>query len=202
MVDFQLPPTSFHTYECDGNFRLGLNILETKRILSRMKGANPLAITLNGSKLDFAFATLALEKNFSLALLDLGETDYPPPKMNVPVTMRMTSAAYSEILKDAAIIDDYLVVAADQKKQTVIFRSSNEAKEFSVALDEHNEAIIEFTVKESARSAYSLYYLAFFDQPKLAELIRISFSADMPLLIEYPVLTGKLCYYLSPRIVT
>lgn len=204
MLDFQLSTLNFEEYICnDGPIRLGLNVDEFLGILRRGQASDVLEIQLNGTtKLDIHFDG-KLKRKFGLNLLDLGESDYPAPEIDTKASITIPTKIFHNIIKDADVIGDHLNFIADEKKQQFLFRSSSETKDFRVIFEKDNDNVADFKIQQGSATLFSLDYLKHFTHPNLSDLIKISFSDSMPLVVEYRILSnGKLRYFLAPRMET
>ena len=200
MVDFSLLVVAFDTYECEkGPHRLGLNIEEFTKIIKRVSESDILTLELNEpEKVELSFSG-NLEKTFGLALLDLGENDYPAPSISSNASMTLLTKTFQSILKDAELVSDYLVIEADEFE--FIFKGSSETKDFSTTIEKDHDEVAKFKVKGKHRALYDLNYLKEMTKPNIHDLLKISFSDAMPIEFSYPIpFGGKLSYYYAPRI--
>jgi len=199
MVDFSLPAISFDTYECKkGPHRLGLNIEEFTAIMKRISNNDTFTLELTEpSKVELSFLG-SLEKIYGLALLDLGDEEFPAPEITTNASITLLTKTFQGILKDAELVSDHLIIEAN--KLEFILKSSSESKDFSTIIERHHDDIADFKVTNEHRALYNLSYLKEMTKPNINDLLKISFSDGMPIEFSYPVLLGgKLSYYCAPR---
>lgn len=202
MIDFQLSALNFNECLCtNGPYRLGLDVAEFLGILRRGQANDTFEIQLNGTtKLDIHYRG-QLERKFGLNLLDLGETDYPAPEINTKASITIETKIFHSIVKDAEVIADHFDFIADKKKQQFEFRASSEVKDFRTIFEKDNDYIADFKIQQESTARFNLDYVKGFTHPNLADLMKISFSDSMPLVVEYRILSnGKLRYFLAPRL--
>ncbi len=200
MVDFSLPVTSFETYECKKEpYRLGLNLEEFTAIMKRVSDSDLLTFELNNpSKLEITLNGKLL-KIYGLALLDLGDSEYPAPKLTPNASITILTKTFHQLLKDAEFVSDQLILEANESSFRI--RSDSEAKQFDSIIEQDNNAVASFKVKGNHRGVYSLPHLLSMTRPRISDLLQISFSSGIAVEFSYPVLAGgRLRYYCAPRI--
>lgn len=200
MVDFSMPVTVFETYECKkGPHRLGLNIEEFTAIMKRISNNDTFTLELKEpTKIELSFSG-DLEKTYGLALLDLGDGEFPPPKITHNASITLLTKTFQKLLKDAELVSDQVIIEANKSEFTL--KSSSETKDFSVTLERDHDEVADFKVNGEHRACYSLSHLKDMTRPFLHDLLKISFSSEIAVEFSYPVLLGgKLRYFLAPRI--
>ena len=201
MLDFTLPVVAFEDYEFNSKnpLRLGLNVAELKTILARLQTNDILSIELNNStKLELTFSG-AIEKKFGLALLDLGEGQYPAPNQKIDAMIKLSTSEFTQILKDAEVCGGHILFHAT--KESLTLATSTETKDFKITIEKDSDLVADFKVTQEVKANYNLSYLKEMTHEKLSPLVQISFSSAMPVCFEYRIMnSGRQRYFLSPRI--
>jgi len=201
MIDLQIPTNYFFVFDYDqGPFRLGVIINEFKQLLKRGNASDELSFNLiDDYKLQLIFKG-QLSREFHCSLIDLGESQYPTPKIIDHASVTITTEIFDKIIKDAELIGDHLILEASEKNNCFIITSSSESKDFKTTIHKDDDFVANFKIKEASRSCYNLCYLKEFVQQKLGPLVKLSFSTAGVIVVEYQLTSaGKLTYFLSPR---
>ena len=200
MVDFSIPVVAFETYECKkGPHRLGLNLEEFIDIMKRISDSESFTLVLNKpDKIEISFSG-RLEKIYGLSLLDLGESEYPAPKITYNASITLLSKTFQGLLKDAELVADHLVIEANSSE--FIVKNSSESKDFSTTIEKDHDEVANFKVNGEHRALFNLSHLKAMTRPNVHDLLKISISNGMAVEFSYPILLGgRLRYFCAPRI--
>ena len=202
MVDLSLPPAFFEEFICKETCRFGINLDEMKQVVGRMKNEEMLEMTLiDNSDLEMKLISDST-RIFTIALLDLGESDYPAPVLEPKGKLKITTESMKDSIKDAEIIADHLTFSYE--KIGVVLFCKSETKSYKNIIEADNDCVASLEVEEKVASTYSLSYLsAMFKNLQSTSLVGINISNSMPIHVEAPLGAGaKIQYFLAPRIET
>merc|ERR1712232_271117 len=128
------------------------------------------------------------------------------PDQEYKAKISMDSGELQRIIRDLSALGDTCTiactkegvkfsVAGDIGKANIVLKQSD-------AVDKEKEGT-EINMEEPVELTFALRYLKFFTQATaLSKKVSLSMSADIPLVVEYPLdgNTGSLQYYLAPKI--
>ncbi|MFT7616252.1 MAG: proliferating cell nuclear antigen [Candidatus Woesearchaeota archaeon] len=201
MVIFKLLPTLFTEYKLEESVDIALNLNNMKQIMKRVGANDVLTLELeDNAKLKITIAGGAIRR-FSLPIIALDEKEQKLPNLNFPVTITMPVARLSEAVEDASVVADSLIMQLNGPKfiVTAVGDLNNAEIEMNGA-DETIDIVSEVT--DPVKSRYSIEYLKkMIGGSKVSDLVKIQFSKDYPLRLEY-VSTDKvqLSFILAPRV--
>ena len=198
MVDMKINDSYFEKYKCDEEkFRVDLENLRKimKRIKTGIIGLKPEENKLKITHRGF------VERTFITSLLSFDETEPKQPKTTFLSRIVMLADAFKNAIEDAKIASD-IVEFATTKNTFLIVAESNYNKSIT-KIEDNDECVVDFDVKEPCRAIYPLNYLSDFIKTD-AEMVEIAFSTDMPLKLVYQLdkedrEAAKAVYFLAPR---
>jgi proliferating cell nuclear antigen len=201
MVIFKMLPSLFTEYKLDDSVEIALNLNNLKQILKRVSGGEILEMELlENAKLQLTISGRSVRK-FSLPIIALDEKEQKTPNLSFTTTIQMPVDMFSEAVEDAAIVADSVLVLADQQKFGV--SANGDLNNAQIEIPATEEAIdIATESADTIKSRYSIEYLKkMVGGAKLSDQVKIQFSKDYPLRLEY-VATDKvqLAFVLAPRV--
>ena len=194
MVVFNIPSSAFSQWDVEKEEVLGVNLEDLKAVLRRVKTGSVLTLSKEENEIKILIQD-KIRKEFNLALIDVESEEKPIPNLEFNSKVEMSSVDFYEAIEDCSVVADSCSFISDAEKFIIKAKGSlNSFKsEFS---DEINiEA-------EECTSKYSLEYLQkMIKATKLSEKVRINFSSDYPLRLEYEVPNKvRLTFILAPRV--
>ncbi|MDD3176042.1 MAG: proliferating cell nuclear antigen (pcna) [Candidatus Nanoarchaeia archaeon] len=198
MVIFQIPANAFVSYDIDKDENLTLNLNNLKQVFRRIKGNDTLTLEMEESKLKITLQSTS-KRTFFLPLIELNEGEQKIPELSFNAVIETQSS----ILNDA--IDDVDVVGESVNFMTteMIFgiSSKGDLSKAEVEIPADNVTSISST-SEGIKAKYSIEYLKKLIQgSKLSEKVKIKFSKDYPLKLEYVTKDKvELSFILAPRV--
>ena len=192
LVAFNIPSTAFSAFEANEEV-LGLSLDSLKQILRRSSVGSSLIMQTEDNNLRIEIHD-KIKRIFSLALIKIDTEDKAVPKLEFSCKVEMSSIDFSEAIEDCAIVGDAASFAIKEGKFIIEAKGLNSAKnEFS-----SDEVKIE---GNSGKAKYSLEYLQKFARAsRLTEKVRINFSDDYPLRLEFNTQQIGLVFVLAPRV--
>lgn len=202
LSDFSLPAEVFEVYDVTKPRKIGVDLKELDKIMSRAKKSNEFTLELieSDGRLKLKFEGNSVRR-FSLPLLEIEEEDLPEPDLNFTATAKVTAGAISEGLKDAALVSENVRFRLAEGKFVMKIESDTGSAEME--LTEDNESLSELDIKEPSEAMYNIEYLD--DMTKAAssnDEIEIRHGDDLPIEMIFPIADGKgrLKFLLAPRI--
>ncbi len=200
MVVFKLLSSAFTEYELDKDTEIAINLANFKQILRRAKAQdvvslevttdNKLKITLKGNSV----------RTFSLPLIDIEESEQKVPNLSFPVIISTASHVLNDAIDDADIVAESVTFSAEPDKMMI--HAEGDLSKASIDIPADDITKINSDTKASVKSKYSIEYLKKMIQgAKLANEVKIHFSQDYPLKLEYKVVDKVLLsFILAPRV--
>jgi len=201
MVDFELPKSAFSHYECDEEGRIGINLDEMDKIVKRAGAGNSLELGLNREKNQLRITLQGRTKrSFNISLIDLGADRPPSLNVDFDINVKITAETLKEIIQDANIISDF--IAIDATPDRLLISARGDTGNLEVNIGKSEEALLEYTVKQPAKSLYALEYLN--DMMKAvaaSDTVQLEFGKGTPIKLVFAVSSGgHITYFLAPRV--
>ncbi len=201
MVDFELPKSAFSHYECDEEGRIGINLDEMDKIVKRAGAGNSLELGLNREKNQLRITLQGRTKrSFNISLIDLGADRPPSLNVDFDINVKITAETLKEIIQDANIISDF--IAIDATPDSLLISARGDTGNLEVNIGKSEEALLEYTVKQPAKSLYALEYLN--DMMKAvaaSDTVQLEFGKGTPIKLVFAVSSGgHITYFLAPRV--
>lgn len=193
MVSFKLPNTAFSEIEVDGKEVLGINLESLKAVLRRIHTGSVLVMTREENELKLQIKD-KITKEFSLALIDVEGEEKEIPNLEFSSIVEMNSADFAEAIEDCGVVADSCSFITESGKFIIHAKGSlNSFKsEFG---DEVSVSAID------SRSKYSLEYLQkMIKATKITDRVRVNFSNDYPLRLDFATPFIELGFVLAPRV--
>jgi len=161
----------------------------------------------SGDTVTFVFETPDSDRvsDYQLKLMDIDSEHLGIPDTNYDTILRMPSHEFQRICRDLATIGDSVTIACT--KEGVKFSASGELGSGNISLkqtasvDKESEAVV-VELNQAVTLTFALRYLNLFTKATpLSPSVTLSFSKDVPLLVEYKILEiGYARFYLAPKI--
>ena len=215
MIDFALAKTGFNEYNLVNGGKVCFNAKDILAVLAGVKQdrydndgtlkieGEKLLLTLeNGVDLTLDIQHSEYNRTFTLKAIEPSQEETPPtPKIDFKTTFKIEKPRLLQILKDAEkVASGHVTIIAEENNVTFKTDSADTARKFETVLPK-SEKLLDLTIIEPAKATYNLDLLKTMIEnvPKDTSVITISYSSDMPMLLE----TGqyeKLSMFLAPRI--
>ena len=202
MVDFQMPKESFEKFDVPEQTKIGLNLDDLARIMSRVRPSENLTLKLDstGSRLELIFKGKTTRK-FNLPLLDIGSTTPKTPSIEFDARIKLNGNVLKEGLKDASLVSSHVVLDATEKGFEI--KAHGDKGDVTIEALKGQDILLEHTVNSEAKAMFPLEYLN--DLLKSADassIVEINLGTDKPLKLQYEIGAATLTYFLAPRIET
>jgi len=199
----------FDHYRCDRNMSLGMNLVSMGKILKC--AGNDDTITLKAEDSSDNLTLMFENENqdrisdFELKLMDIDSEHLGIPDTEYKSMIRMPSSEFQRICRDLSVLGDTCIISC--QKDGVKFSVTGDLGTGNIMLrpnssadKEEEQTVIE--MEEPVELTFALRYLNFFTKSTpLSGTVTLSMSADVPLVVEYPIgEMGYVRFYLAPKI--
>merc|ERR1719245_473330 len=195
----------FDPWRCDRSCQLGIHLEHMMKLLKCMASKDSVVMRYkeDGEEVDFVFKSQNEERvsHFSLKLMEIDAEHLGIPETDYQTCVQMPSSEFQRICRDLASFGDTLSirvtkeeisfsVAGDMGNGTMSIRNST-------ATDEEQPEAMVIDSKEEISQAFALRYLQHFTKATpLSKIVTLRMTADVPLLVEYPIdELGYIRYY-------
>ena len=202
MVDFKLPKQSFEKFEVPEQTKIGLNLDDLSKIMSRVRAGENLTLKLDktGSRLELIFKGKTTRK-FNLPLLDIGSSSPKTPSIDFDAVIKLNGTVIKEGLKDASLVSSHVVLNATEKGFDI--KAHGDKGDVVIEAVKGQDILLEHSVNKEARAMFPLEYLNdLLKATDASSIVEINLGTDKPLKIQYEIGTATLTYFLAPRIET
>lgn len=202
LVDFKLSLDAFEEYEIEKPRKLGVDLREMDKIISRAKKSDVFILKFNEDegrlKLEFRGDSV---RRFSLPLLELEDEELPEPSLDFTASVKVEAGIISEGLKDAELVSDNVRFEVTEDEFFMGIESDTGSAEMELSSDA--EGLQDLEVDEPSKAMYNIGYLE--DIIKAAsskDLIEVKHGIDLPLQMIFSIAdgNGRLKFLLAPRV--
>lgn len=196
MISFKLPASAFSEIKVDNEEVLGVSLDSLKAVLRRVKPGSVLTITRQENELKLLIQD-KINKEFNLALIEIEGDEKQIPNLDFVSKIEMPSLDFAEAIEDCSVVADSCSFISEPDKFLINAKGSlNSFK------SEFTGDAIDIQAQE-ANSKYSLEYLQkMIKATKITDKVKINFSNDYPLKLEFTTPFIELSFILAPRVDT
>ncbi len=193
VIHARIPASSFESYTCSGEEKVGLNIPAFLTVLKRASGK--LGLRTEGDRLEVTIYGASTRK-FSLPILEINQEVPPVSKFQFSASLTVASRILEEGINDADIVGDSVVFELSGEK----FVMRAEGPTSSVEITAEKGAGLS-SISGEARARYPLDYLKKFVKAlRMAENTRVQLSTDYPVKLEVERNDAYISLILAPRV--
>ncbi|KAJ3104954.1 hypothetical protein HDU97_008702 [Phlyctochytrium planicorne] len=209
LVSLLLRSSAFNPYRCDNQFSIGINLNSLTKIL-KCSNNDDSVIIRGDAGLDTLTMVFDSKKGdrtseYQLKLMTIDSEHLGIPDTDYEATVQMNAAEFQRICRDLSVLGDSVTI--DVTKEGIKFSSSGDVGNGQVylrnetSIDEKDEGT-KIAITKPVSLMFALKYLNNFTKATpLSDIVTISMSEDVPVLIEYSVgEVGYIRYYLAPKI--
>jgi len=212
LVSLNLRAEGFENYRCDRNMSMGMNLASLAKILKCSNNDDVVTIKAQDSAdvVTFVFESKNGERvsDFDMKLMNLDQEHLGIPETDYACVVKMPSNEFARIVRDLSQFGESIAISCS--KQGVKFSSTGDIGTGNVKLaqgssaDSDENIIIE--LQEPVTLTFASRYLSSFAKAAgLSEKVTLSMSQDVPLVVEFKVVSGEsdygyIRYYLAPKI--
>jgi proliferating cell nuclear antigen len=194
MLDIEIPKELFDEFSCEEEISLGIDMDEMSKVMNRAKTSDILVLEADESRIHLTFIGESTRK-FGLPLIDVLEKRSNLPDVPFTATIKAAAEIFQDGIKDASVVADHITF--ETKKDKFIIRAQGDMSDIKTVNEK--DTMIEYDVKEEARSTFNLSYLS--DIAKsLYGTVGAKLGTDVPLMLEFEIDKAHVTFILAPRI--
>ncbi len=200
MVIFRLLSSAFVEYNVDGDKTIGVSLDSLKNVLRRAKPSDTVVIELDEDKNKLKVQLRGdSTRTFNLGLIDIEEKEHKIPDLNFSANIETNTIFFDEAIEDMDVVSDSVNLSSD--KNNFIIQATGNIHEGNVVMNNDKDTSIILN-GDSAKAKYSIEYLKkIIKGSKLVDKVKLQFSNDYPLRVEYNVKDKlQLVTILAPRV--
>jgi len=192
---FKLPVNIFSQFQVEDE-KIGINLQDLKSVLRRCSVSSSLVLQTKENNLEIEIHD-KIARKFSLALIDIEQEDKDVPILDFSAKIEIDTRTLGEAIEDCSIVADACSMEIKEGKFIISAKGSLNSAQSEYSSDE-----VKIEGSEG-RSKYSLEYLQkFIKAGKIAEKVKINFSKDYPLRLDFVSGSFDLAFVLAPRVET
>jgi len=192
MVIFKMPKESFSQYETTQD-ALGINLDDFQRILKRASSSSSLTFEIEDNQLTISVIDKS-KRIFTLSLIEANFEEKNEPNLNFACSVEMNSSDLTQTIEDCFVVADSCSFHCKENQFSIEAKGSiNSAKnEFSSDV---------LSLSGSGKARYSLEYLVkFIKASKISDKVKLKFSDNYPLRLEFIGDKLGMAFVLAPRV--
>jgi proliferating cell nuclear antigen len=197
MVVFKLMGSTFTEYDVKEPITIGVNLNNLKQVLRRSKANDQITLEIEPNKLKITFKGTST-RTFQLPLLPPEESEKKEPELKFKTRIITDSSILNEAIEDADIVAESVSFVAEPEHFSV--QASGDSNKLNIEIEPGKGTELE--VSEKSKAKYSIEYLKkMIAGSKISSRVKIEFSKDYPLRLEYVVKDAvQLVFILAPRV--
>ncbi len=204
LADFRLSADAFAEYELDKSLKLGVDLAEMDKIMSRAKKNDEFVMEFDESenrlRLEFRGGST---RRFSLPVLEIEDEELPEPELEFTASVEISAGAISEGLKDAALVGDNVRFEISEDRFLMKIESDTGSAEMELSAGDND--LKEIDVEEPSEAMYNIGYLEdMFKGASSNDIVQVNHGLDLPIQIIFDIAEGDghLKFLLAPRVET
>jgi len=172
---------------------------DVAKVLRRAGKEDRLEISADENSISFTFIGKGYRR-FTLPLLDITAEQLPEPQLEFKARVKVMSDVYRDTIKDVELIGDVIRFVAGSEEFKVL--STSELGEAEIIYTRESGSLIELEVEDTQQASYTLEYFSDLSgASRVADMITIQFSTDMPALVEHELPQGaRFSFLIAPRV--
>lgn len=201
MVDVRYPRDSFDEYEVENHGSVGLNLAMLMKLLKRAKRGNRFEIKADEETVELRLVS-GYTRRYVLRNLEVMLPTLPEGQLSFSTHLTMLVDPLARVLKDIQVVGEVVVFEYNVGEEKFLAYST-EGQKYRMELTRQSEALIDMGGEEDAKAAYGVDNLVRTLQlTRVSETVRIEFSSDAPLKMEFDLPQGgRFTYLLAPHII-
>ncbi|KAK9478736.1 proliferating cell nuclear antigen, N-terminal domain-containing protein [Lipomyces japonicus] len=208
LVSLLLAADGFSEYRCDRSVALGINLASLTKILRCGNNDDILSIEApdKPDNLTIRFENTQQDRmsEYVLKLMDIDQELLGIPDTEYPATVSMPSSDFQRICRDMNAISE--TITLECTKSGIKFSCDGDIGTGSVTIKPNKSADkpeLSTTIELLQPVSVSLstkYLLDFCKATSLSSQVILKLSDENPILVEYPLASGYLQFYLAPKL--
>jgi proliferating cell nuclear antigen len=203
MAILKMPLTSFDEFNVDEELGLVVRLDEFNKIVKRAMRNDDLILEYDADqqilRVSLRDRKTGVIRQFEVTSHPVEDYKFREPRAEFTASIQLDADDFKAIVQDAKVVGDLIVFEANEEE----FKVSVEGEEkYYEWIMKEGDPLISLEVDEESRSAYTRQSLEAAAKPAGAsEIVRLSFSTDFPLQLEFTLPNGeKLLVYTAPSV--
>ena len=201
LVSIDLPIEGFKEYpEIEESLQIGLSLDEIIKWMRKVKPKDALILDI-----DFPAIKFIIDGNYRRYIkytsIEMGEETVPMPAIELKAVYDLPTKLLRDVVESADIVGGHLEIKGDNFE--LEFKGTIDTSEYGSTIkmdDDTIHSIETLGENEEHISKYTVSYLKSLVKNNMGEQVRIKFSHDMPLMLEYRYEHATVTAFLAPRI--
>ncbi|MBU1136383.1 MAG: proliferating cell nuclear antigen (pcna) [Nanoarchaeota archaeon] len=194
LISFKIPCSQFSAFEANDEV-LGISLDSLKSVLRRASAGSSIILQSQEDSLKIEIHD-KIKRVFNLALINIDAEEKEMPMLDFSSKIEMPSIDFSQAIEDCGVVGDSCTFNLEEDKFII------EAKGLHSTKSEFSGDEIKI-IPGKGKSKYSLEYLKKFAKAcKMTDNVKINFSNDYPLKLEFPSDSFYIAFVLAPRVET
>jgi proliferating cell nuclear antigen len=200
LIDIKFPRESFTEYEIEGEATVGLNLSIVLKLLKRAKRGDRLDIEADGERVKISIIGV-IKREFELRNLEVITPEIPEASLELDIKLSLLVDPLRQALKDLELVGETVTLTYDGEEKVIL--SGKSETRYTMELTKESGALIDLEAKNKGEATYSVdYLLNVLSLVKVADTVRLEFSNQMPLRLEFDLPAGgSVTYLLAPSAV-
>ncbi|MET1127934.1 MAG: DNA polymerase sliding clamp [Thermoproteota archaeon] len=199
LIRIEIPNEAFIEYDVEEDgAKMGFNVETVSKILKRGKKGDKVEIEVEDDRVTWSIIS-ATVKRFRVLNVEVPQPEVPEAELDFNVKVSLIVDPFKNALKDVEAVSDTVELEAPAEDLLIVRGVGPAVAEAKISAD--SPAVVEFSVKEPSKAAYSLDYLKnVISLTKVADTITLEFSQDMPLRLVFQLpVGGTVTYMQAPK---
>lgn len=193
-IDMHLLHDNFEQYSCPNKTLVGLNMLNTFKILKTISGNDILTLSIpeSGNTLDMKIENVQKKtsSSFSMKLLDINDDEYDQPAITMDCYTVIQSVVFQRIIRDMSNLAENVVI--HRYKDKLVFKCDGDYVKQETEIDcPHTDVDIS--------GVFSLKYINMFIKATgICSNLEIAHSQNGPIAFKYSIANlGEITFFLA-----
>ncbi len=198
LVKLQIPKEAFKDYDVQDEFNFGFNTQYLLKILSVSKRKESMELEAEDPSQVIIRISGGFNREYIVRNLDVSPPEVPELNLEFDVNASINSSGFKKAISQISSVSDTILFKADENGITLKSKSETDVE---VEFTKESGGLQDIELSKPAESTYSCDYLDdILALTKLSGLMKISFSDQKPLQIQFNMESGgNVIYLLAPQ---
>ncbi|WP_148691596.1 DNA polymerase sliding clamp [Acidianus manzaensis] len=198
LVKLSIPKDAFKEYDVQEDFNFGFNTQYFLKILSTSKRKESITFESSDPSSISIEISGGLNRVYSIRNLDVSPPEIPELNLQYDVSATANSSGFKKAIDEISAVSDVTIIKADENGLLLKGKSESGVE---VELSKDMGGLQEIELSKPTESSYSSDYLSdILVLTKLSGFIKLSFSEQKPLQIQFNMESGgNVTYLLAPQ---
>jgi proliferating cell nuclear antigen len=198
LITLKLGTMFFSKYEVDQEFSFGFNTSFLSKVLRFATKGEPLEISWESGSTVILRIQGKVHRVFSFRNLLITSPTVPQLNLKFDVKALVDSESFSRALDQVSEVGDTVTLSADESSLKL---AAGEDQKLEVEISKELGGLREIEVNNKSSSSYAMEYLMVVTGlSKVSKEVRLQFSENKPLLLDFTMEGANVTYLLAPRL--